>query len=94
MENVQKKPLRFVYNDFTSSYEELLAKGNHSTLYITRLRYIATEFYKCMDSLNPTYLKDMVTTLNTEHTLKKHQYNSLNVRLLLIASIISDIKVK
>ncbi len=57
--------LRFEYNDFTTSDEELLAKGNHSTLYITRLRYMATEFYKCINSLNPTYLQDMVTTINT-----------------------------
>ncbi len=66
MEKVQKRALQFVYNDFISSYEELLAKGNHSTLYITRLRYMATEFDKCMNSLNPTYLQDMVTTINTE----------------------------
>ncbi len=51
MEKVQKRSLRFVYNDFTSSYEELLAKGNHSTLYITRLRYMATEFYKFENSV-------------------------------------------
>ncbi len=70
MEKVQKRTLRFVYNNFTSTYEELLAKGNHSTLYITRLRYMATEFYKCMNSLNPTYLKDVVTTINTEYTLR------------------------
>ncbi len=69
MEKVQKRALRFVYNDFTSTYEECLAKGNHSTSYITRLRYMATEFYKCMYSLNPTYLQDMVTTINKEYIL-------------------------
>ncbi len=44
---------------------------------------MATEFYKCMNGLNPTYLQDIVTTRNTEYTLKKtklNQYNSLNVR--------------
>ncbi len=51
----------------TSSYDEFLAKGNHGTLYITRLRYMTTEFYKC---INPTYLQDMVTTVNTEYTLR------------------------
>ncbi len=52
---------------------------------------MATEFYKCINSLNPTYLQDMVTTINTEI---QNQYNSLNVRLLLRASILSDTKVK
>ncbi len=32
MEKVQIRTLRFVYNDFTSSYEELLTKVNHSTV--------------------------------------------------------------
>ncbi len=41
--------------DVTSSYEERLAQGNHSILYITRLRYMATEFYNCINSLNPAY---------------------------------------
>ncbi len=51
-----KIALRFIYMDFISSHEECLTKQNHSTLYITRLRYMATELYKCMNGLNPTYL--------------------------------------
>ncbi len=31
---------------------------------------MATEFYKCMNSLNPTYLQDMVTTINIEYILR------------------------
>ncbi len=31
---------------------------------------MATEFYKCMNSLNPTYLQDMVTIINTEYTIR------------------------
>ncbi len=34
---------------------------------------MATEFYKCMNSLNPTYLQDMVTTINTEYTLRNYK---------------------
>ncbi len=30
---------------------------------------MATEFYKSMNSLNPTYLQDMVNNINTEYTL-------------------------
>ncbi len=70
MEKVQKRHYGLYIIVFSSSYEELLAKGNHSTLYITRLRYMATKFYKCMNSLNPTYLQDIVTTINTEYTLR------------------------
>ncbi len=31
---------------------------------------MATECYKCMNSLNPTYRQDMVTTINIEYTLR------------------------
>ncbi len=31
---------------------------------------MATEFYTCMNSLNPACLQDMVTTINTEYTLR------------------------
>ncbi len=31
---------------------------------------MATECYKFMNSLNPTYLQDMVTTINTEYILR------------------------
>ncbi len=56
---------------------------------------MATEFDKCMNSLSPTYLQDIFTTIKTEYTLRNpNQYNSLNVRLLIMASILLDIKVK
>ncbi len=51
---------------------------------------MATEFYKCMNSLIPTYLQDMVTIINTEYTLR----NPKPVQQLLMTSILSDIKVK
>ena len=60
MEKIQKRALRFVYNNFTSSYEELLKMGNHTTLYISRLRYIAIEVYKIINGLCPEYLTDLV----------------------------------
>ncbi len=31
------------------------------------------EFYKCMNRLNPTYLQDMVTTINTEYILRNRK---------------------
>ncbi len=31
---------------------------------------MATKFYKCMNSLNPTYQQDNVTTFTTEYTLR------------------------
>ncbi len=46
MQRPEERTLRFGYKDFVSIYTELLAKGNHSILYINKLRSIATEIYK------------------------------------------------
>ncbi len=38
MEKIQERALRFVYEDFESTYDILLKKGNHDMLYIGRLQ--------------------------------------------------------
>ncbi len=43
MEKIQERALRFVYEDYESTYDILLKKGNHDMLCIGRLRNMATE---------------------------------------------------
>ncbi len=49
---IQDGAFRFVYKDYVSTYKELLAKGNHSMLYISRIRIIAIEVYKVLNELS------------------------------------------
>ena len=60
MENIQDRALRFVYDDFTSSYEELLNKINLPTLYIRRMRTVAIETFKILHGLCPPVLSYLV----------------------------------
>ena len=60
MENIQERALRFVYDDFTSSYEELLNKINLPTLHIRRMRTVAIETFKILHGLCPTVLSYLV----------------------------------
>ncbi len=60
MEQIQERAIRFVYKDYVSPYKELLAKGNHSMLYISTIRIIATEVYKALNELSPKYLQEMI----------------------------------
>ena len=50
IENLQKRTLRFLYNNNQSSYEELLDKANNSKMNVKRLRYLCVEIYK---TINP-----------------------------------------
>ena len=61
MEKLQERGLRFVYNDFISTYQVLLTKSGKSLLYITRLRSIAAEVYKLTNNIGPTMMNDVYT---------------------------------
>ncbi len=59
MEEVQERALRFLYNDNTSNYSALLEKAGFETLHLKRLKVIAIEVFKCMNNLNPSFMKEI-----------------------------------
>ena len=59
LDKIQKRALRFVLNDFISDYDTLLSKANTNTLFISRLKYIAIEVYKCVNNINVPSMNDM-----------------------------------
>ncbi len=65
MEHIQLKALRFVFNDFTSSYAELLKKSEQPSISIHLIRSLAIEVYKCINEIAPEYL----CTLSTKHKI-------------------------
>ena len=57
-----KGGLKFVLDDQTSDYVELLDKANVPAMGIMVLRYLAIGFYKCINDINPKYLNVIFTT--------------------------------
>ena len=57
IENIQKRCLRFIENDFVSDYENLLTKANKTSLRARRIKFLCQEIYKTIHSLNPPYMK-------------------------------------
>ena len=51
IENLQKRALRFLYNDYEISYEELLLKSDRATVNVNRLRILCTEIYKTINTV-------------------------------------------
>ena len=45
IEKLQYKALKYVYNDFKSSYTDLRKRANHPLMYIERQRCILLEVY-------------------------------------------------
>ena len=59
IESIQKRALRLLYNDYTSTYDSLLAKANKPSMEIKRYRTLALEIFKTLNDLNPTYMQDL-----------------------------------
>ena len=54
VESLQKRALRFLYEDYVSSYEELLQKARKETMKVNRVRSLCIEIYKSINNVNPT----------------------------------------
>ena len=60
IEKIQERALRFVYEDYTSSYDELLTKANLPALHVRRLRTMAIDTFKILNNLAPPVLSDLL----------------------------------
>ena len=61
IENLQKRALGFLYNNYEISYEELFLKSNRAAMNVNRLRILCTEIYKTINNLNPNFMGDLLS---------------------------------
>jgi len=61
MEKIQDyRALKFIYNDFNSTYEDFLEKSKLPSLKIRRIRTISIETFKIINKQNTVYLHDLI----------------------------------
>ena len=70
LEKVHKQALRVVLNDYSSSYHNLLDKVSKPTLYVSRLKAIAIEAYRCKANENPDHINVMLNPLIKPYNLR------------------------
>ena len=71
LEKLQYRGLKIiVYNCYESSYEELLTRANLPTLHLGRLRTLALETYKCINSSAPKYIRDLVNLKQSSYSFR------------------------
>ena len=59
IENIQKRTLRFVLNDYISNYETILTKSNKCMMKVRQLRVSVLEVFRSVNKLNPGYIKSL-----------------------------------
>ena len=57
--NLYRRALRFLYEDYVLSHEELLKKAGKDTMKVNRLRSLCVEIYKLINNINPTYMNEI-----------------------------------
>ena len=58
--------LRKVYQDYTSSFSELLEKNNSTTIHNRNIQLLATELFKVKNGLAPPFMNEIFVK-NAQH---------------------------
>ena len=67
IEKLQYKALKYVHNDFISSYAELRIIAHRPLMFIERQRCILIEVYKCLNQISPRYHQHKIHDLQICH---------------------------
>ena len=59
IEKIQERALRFIYSDYSSSYESLLIKSQFPSLRVRRSRTMMLEAFKILNKQTPVCLQDL-----------------------------------
>jgi hypothetical protein len=70
LEKLQHRALRITFNDFNSSYADLLTRANMPTLHLSRTRDIALETFKSLYKISPPYLHDLVNFKTNNYSFR------------------------
>jgi hypothetical protein len=60
LEKIQERALRFIYEDYNSTHEELLHIAKVPSVQIRRMRTMALKCFKILYKLSPPCLNDLV----------------------------------
>ena len=70
IEKIQERALRFIYEDYQSSYESLLDISNLPSLKTRRMRTIALETFKIISKKSPLFIQDLVVIKNSTYNFR------------------------
>ena len=59
IKSVQKRALRFLFDDYESSYDTPLMKAKKPTMTVQRHRHLCSEMYRTVNGLNPSFMKNV-----------------------------------
>ena len=70
LEKLQHRALKFVFNDYSLSYEQCLERAKIPCLKLGREQYILTEIYKALNGFSPEYMSEIFTVKQVGYNLR------------------------
>ena len=61
IENIHKRCLRLILNDYENDYKTLLEKSGKDSMKIRRIKTLAIEIFKTVNEFNPSFMKNIFT---------------------------------
>ena len=62
VESLQKRALRFLYDNYDSSVESILKLAGKSTMNVNRLRSFSIEISKTLNNINPALMNEFLSS--------------------------------
>ena len=78
-ESLQKRAFRLLYEDYVSSYEELLQKAGKATMKVNTLISLFSEIYKSINNINPTYMNEIFKLKKSSRAVRSNYKLNLDV---------------
>ena len=81
--DIYEKALRIIYQDYNSSFKELLIKDNYLTIHQRNLKLLVTEIFKVKIGCAPDVMKEIFETDNRNYNFR-HEFliKRCNIRLV------------
>ena len=70
LERIHFRALKFIFQDFDTSYENLILRAGTTSLHLSRLRGLALETFKIIYGNSPTYLKHFITQKASSYSFR------------------------
>ena len=78
--NIHERSLRLVYEDYISSFEELLHKDNSVTVHERNIQALATEVFRVKIGISPKIMEDIFQLKDLCLYQSRFPFKSFNVR--------------
>ena len=71
IEKIQERALRFIYNNYPSTHNDLLKTAGTQYLHIKRLKHMACEVFKIVNNMSPSFITNLIEIKTSKYSMRR-----------------------